>query len=229
MGNSNLNVVNEYVHVGITLVASGNIPCIDIRKKVQACKRAFYSIIGTSLSKTTLSPIALSTLYWSIVVPKLLSGVEARCFSDNEMVEYSKFHKNMAKDIQQLPGNTPDPVVYSMLGWKDIETYVDYMKIVFVHRILSYSPSSVYRILFIRRLYYLCFKGIQYSYSPIVRIIVALNKYDLLKTSLEVGTPLLVGSSKSTALLEEVLHNCGKTTVWVKCLTGEHPMYPTKT
>ena len=180
MGSDRLSVVNAYVHVGIKLVANGIIPNIDIKKKIQACKRAFFSLVGTSLSKTTLSPIALSTLYWSVVVPKLLSGVESRVFSENELVEYGKFHKTVAKDIQQLPGNTPDPVVLSMLGWKGLDTYIEYMKIMFVHRILSYSPSSMYRISFIRRLYFLCLKGVQASTSPVAVIITALQKYGLL-------------------------------------------------
>ena len=180
MGGDSLNVVNAYVHVGIKLINNGIIPNIDIKKKIQACKRAFFSIIGTSLSKTTLSPIALSTLYWSVVVPKLLSGVESRVFSENELTEYGKFHKKMAKDIQQLPGSTPDPVVFSMLGWKSLDTYIEYMKIMFVHRILSYSPFSMYRIVFIRRLYFLCLKGLQASTSPVAVIIAALQKYDLL-------------------------------------------------
>ena len=85
-GSDSLNVVNAYVHVGIKLVANGTIPTDDI-KKIQACKRTLFSIIGTSLSKPTLSSIALSNLYRIVVIPNLLSGVEARVFSENELLE----------------------------------------------------------------------------------------------------------------------------------------------
>jgi len=86
----------------------------------------------------------------------------------------------MAKEIQNLPENTPNPAVLATLGWRDIRPYIDYAKITFVHRILGLEPSSVYRILFIRRFFFILANGIYSNLSPISQIIKSCVKYGLL-------------------------------------------------
>ena len=60
------------------------------------------------------------------------------------MQAYEKVHKEIARDIVRLPKNTTDPVCLSILGWHDIRSHVDKMKLLFVWRILSLPSSSIY-------------------------------------------------------------------------------------
>ena len=177
LGNIDLDIVNLYTHVGITLMSKGKVSLSAIKSKIQASKRAFYSLVGTSLYKTSLSPIALSKLYWSICIPKLLAGAEVRCFSRQEYDEYSTFHKTMAKDIQRLPEKSPDPMVLSSLGWRDIVSQIDYMKLMFIQRILALNVHNIYRIVFLRRLFYIILSGNVSAISPVAQIVRVLLKY----------------------------------------------------
>ena len=181
LGPTNLSIVPQYTHVGVTLVSKGKIALTDIKKRLQACKRTFFALIGNNLYKTSLSPIALSKIYWSVCVPKFLSGGEVKCFSSQEYEEFDKFHKSMARDIQNLPGNTPDPMVLASLGWRDIVSQVDYVKLMFIQRILNLRPTSIYRTMFLRRLFFIMVSGIMNSISPIAQIVRILLKYNLLE------------------------------------------------
>ena len=101
--------------------------------KLESCKRTLYSLIGCSLYKTELSPIAISKVYWSVVIPKLLANAEVRYFSEMEISEYEKFHRNVAKDIQHHPQAAANPSALVLLGWTDIATDIDVIKLMFVH------------------------------------------------------------------------------------------------
>ena len=181
LGPTNLNIVTQYTHVGVTLVSKGKIAVTEIKKRLQACRRTFFTLVGSNLYKTSLSPIALSKMYWSVCVPKFLSGGEVKCFTSQEYEEFGKFHKSMARDIQNLPGNTPDPMVLASLGWKDVVSQVDYVKLMFVQRILNLGATSIYRVIFLRRLFFILMSGIINPISPIAQIVKILLKYNLLE------------------------------------------------
>ena len=197
LGNSPLDVVNKYAHVGITLLSKGKVDLAVIKAKIQACRRAFFSLVGTSLYKSCLSPIALSKLYWSICVPKLLSGAEVRCFSTQEYDEYNSFHKTMARNIQRLPEKAPDPMVLASVGWRDITSQIDLVKLMFVQRILALDVKSIYRIVFIRRLYYIILSGYLSAISPVAQIVKVLIKYGKIDDVLKMITSGAVPSKSS--------------------------------
>ena len=138
------------------------------------------------MSKSTLSPISLSKLYWSVCIPKLLSAGEVRCFANQELEEFEMFHKCIAKDIQNIPQNSPDPMVLASLGWRDIVSQIDYAKLMFIQRILVLDSDCIYRRVFIRRLFYIMMSGIQNPLSPVVQIVRALHKYNLTEPLLSV-------------------------------------------
>ena len=86
----------------------------------------------------------------------------------------------MARDIQNLPSNTPDPMVLPSMGWRDITCHIDFVKLMFVQRILALSSMSMYRIIFLRRLFYILLSGIYNPYSPVAQIVKILYKYNLI-------------------------------------------------
>lgn len=124
-------------------------------------------------------------MYWSVAIPRLLSCAEVRCFTDKEIIEYEHFHMSMAKDIQNIPQNTPNPCVLANLGWRDIRTQIDFLKIIFVRRILQLPALCIYRILFLRRFYYILTTGVFSKTSPIAHIIKSIYRYNLTPTVLQ--------------------------------------------
>ena len=170
----------HYTHLGIVNRTDGKISIHEINEHLAKCRRAFYSVVGSNLFKTMLSPVALSKIYWSVVIPRLLSGAEVKFYSDTEIERYEHFHRSFAKDIQQLPVNTPNPAALAPLGWRSIRSQIDYIKLMFIQRILSLSPMSVYRMLFIIRFIFCQFAEVYPQLSPVSQIIDICHKYNIL-------------------------------------------------
>ena len=161
LGVGRIDSVKEYTHVGIPILASGTVSKAHVMSRIDSCRGAFYAMIGCSLFNTSLSPISLSKIYWSVVIPKLLYGAEVKHYSVSELDEYEKFHRSMARGIQCLPVNTANPAIIATMGWRSISSQVDICKLCFIQRILSLECLSVYRVMFIRRFYYVLHSGTQ--------------------------------------------------------------------
>ena len=180
LGNDEIRTTEDYTHVGIKLRTNTSGRLIDVKKQLDTCKRSLYCLIGCSLYKTNLSPVAVSKLYWSVVIPKLLANAEVRNFSEVELAEYEKFHRSVAKDIQHLPQFTPNPSVLALLGWRDIATHIEFIRLMFLYRLLALHPLCIYRVLFIRRFFYILASGAYSAASPIAMMIRVCTKYDIL-------------------------------------------------
>ena len=123
---------------------------------INAMKRSLYVLIGCSLRYSSLSPQTLSKLYWSVAIPRLVSGCEVRFFSPQELTEYEKCHRSVAKNIQCLPKNCPDAFCLATMGLSSVQSYIEKLKLLFVWRILSLPPTSIYRKVFIL-MFLLCY------------------------------------------------------------------------
>ena len=185
LGDKKIEAVNEYTHVGIMVRSRGkpNLECI--KQHVAQSKRAFYSVIGCSLHKCGLSPLSLSKIYWNVAVPKLLAGAEVKHISSRELEEYEKFHCSMAKDIQNIPQNAPNISALAMLGWLSLSYYIDYIRLMFIYRLLMLPPTSINRQIPIKRFYFILTNGVYSAMSPIARCIKVLAKYGLLYEMLQ--------------------------------------------
>ena len=136
--------------------------------------------------KSTLSPLSMSKLYWTIVIPRLLYGAEIRIFDAKEIIEYEKFHVSMAKEIQGLSQNSPNPAALLMLGWRDIASTVEYIKLCFIQRVVSLDASCIYRSVFIRRFFYILYTGFRQCSGPVSVIVMLCVKYCILEEVLSV-------------------------------------------
>ena len=130
LGGRELTVLTEYNHVGVNVNTRGKETLMTIRMNISNCnlKVYMYSLIGSSLYRTALSPITLAKVYLSVGVPHLLSNVEVRCFDEGELDEHEVFHRNMAKEVQNLPQNTANPAELATVGWRSLRSYIDLMK-----------------------------------------------------------------------------------------------------
>ena len=59
----------------------------------------------------------------------------------------------MAKDMQMLPKNTPNPVPLATMGWPMITYHIDITKLRFAHKILASAYDCICRIVFVQRFY----------------------------------------------------------------------------
>ena len=179
LGNCDLPIVNEYNHVGVMTRSKGKIRMDDIKSNIASSKRALYSVIGGSIHRCGLSPLTMSKVYWSVSIPKLLAGAEVKQFSDTELAEYEKFHCQMAKDIQNIPQTAPNISALATLGWLPLSYYIDYLRLMFILRLMQLAPGSVHWQIVVRRMFYILANGIYSNNSPIASCIKACYKYNL--------------------------------------------------
>ena len=92
-------------------------------------KKSFYSALGCSIYKSTFSPRALSKIYWTIAIAKLLYGSEVRYFHNDELKLYESHHRLMAKSFLRLRKNAPDAFCLSAIGWDSLEMHIDKIKL----------------------------------------------------------------------------------------------------
>ena len=185
LGDELLVSSDRYNHVGVNLMTKG-VRCIEeIRESIGNCRRALYCVLGQSLRKTSLSPLSCSKIYWSVVVPKLLANAEVRRFSVKELTEYERFHVQMAKDIQGLPRCSPNISALASLGWRTMSVHIDFIRIMFLHRLLSLAPGSCHRALVVRRLFFILLSGVYLVSSPLATALETCMKYNLVHHVLE--------------------------------------------
>ncbi len=185
LGNDPIQSSCMYNHVGVNLFTRGTKSICDIKSLINSCKRAFYGTICQSMHKSSMSPLSLSKIYWSVCIAKLLSNAEVNCYSSKELTEFENFHMQMAKDMQLLPCCTPNVSVLANLGWRSIGDYIDYVRIMFIHRIFSLETQVEHRSFVLRRIVYILANGTYSSLSPLALALEALMKYNLLHFVLE--------------------------------------------
>lgn len=191
LGESDVSVKNEYVHLGINNMSGSKIDMNEILDSIGRAKRALFGTIGSGLSSCILSPASISKVYHSVSLPKMITGAEVRYFSKNELDAYDSCHIEVAKRIQNLPTNCPNIAALSSLGWHDILYYVELAKLMFVFRLLSLSADSIYRRIFVLRFYFISSNMVYSVFSPVAMIIKILKKYhmyDQVVFNLENGT-----------------------------------------
>ena len=91
----------------------------------------------------------------------------------------------MAKIIQRLPQNVPNICALDSLGWSTIAAHIDYVRIMFLHRLLLLKSNIPHRAFVVRRLLYILLSGVYLSSSPLSMALEVYMKYGLLNVLLE--------------------------------------------
>ena len=197
--------VTEYVHIGVPVFTKNSVSKQFINDKIDACRRKFYALVGCSLYKTTLSPPALAKIFISVVISKLIYGAEVREFKNPEIVEYDKFHKHIAKSIQCLPSHAPNCTSLANLGWLDIPCLIIIKKLLYVHQLLRQNFDSTYRILFLRRLFYISISQSNIHRGPVAEVVKYLIYYDLLNELFEM---IITGHLCTKSQWKKMIYKC---------------------
>ena len=179
LGNQQITVKSSDEHLGIFLGDSRDDERMYVEKRVLKAKQAYFMSVSLGSRSVPVSPLTMSKLYWTICIPRMLYGMEIVPLSSNSIEMMEQAHNSMAKMTQGLPNQTANVSCLAPLGWRTIETHLDYLKVMFLWRILSLSVRNIYKQLCIMRLWYHLYHPEGSHYGPLQNIVDTFVKYDL--------------------------------------------------
>ena len=204
LGNDVIELSTDYVHLGIKNPTKHVFCFKEVMDRINKMKFTLYNTVGCSFNKCTLSPKALSKLYWSVGIPKLLFGCEIKFFDKKELHELEKAHRGIAKQIQGLPQNTQDPVCLSTLGWMKVQTYIDKSKLLFMYRILCLPPCSIFRCIYVLCFFQILYSDLYVDVSPVAQVIDVCKRYGILD---QIVSIILSGAMPTKRLWKRMVEN----------------------
>ena len=178
-GNRDIKIVDKLKHVGITLQTLNHTADSLTADSIKKAKCTLLAARGIGSASVPVPPSTLSKLYWAVAIPRALYGIEILPFERLNVCELENAHRQNAKLIQGLPGNTPRPSPLMTLGWISIQSFIEMRKIVFLLSILSLPASNIYRRITLHILLQ-CSISIELPrYSPVASMFKCILKYDL--------------------------------------------------
>ena len=151
-GNDIVGPSHTCEHLGVELCTIYSLVCEMYNKRVGKVNNVINSAKGIGNHIVPTPPLALSKVYWSVGIPKLVYGLDVTPITD-ECIEILEFaHRQNAKSIQLLPKNVHNPAPLATIGWMSIKGYIAIMKIMFLFRTLCLNFDSVYRKLLVHRI-----------------------------------------------------------------------------
>ena len=137
-GSSTIEVVSEYVYLGVTMMYSNKYAKAMKKQMDQARKAQFALLIN---ARKLCLPIDIQCdMFEKVVSPILLYGSEVWGFSCTEMLEI--FHRNFLKKILHLRPSTPNCMVYGELGVLPLQVAIDKRIIRYWFRLLCKHHSA---------------------------------------------------------------------------------------
>ena len=187
LGNDILPIRNHVKHLGIIISNSPQGIVEHINDKITDGRKVMVAMKGIGSSRVPLSTKACSKLYWSVAMPTVTYGLEVTEIPEIAFKKLEDAHWSIAKQIQHLPAQTSNPAVLPQLGWMTIEGHVDYIRLMFLWRLLVMPSTSIYKIVTLLRCIHLLNDQIVATTGPLFRILCAAKKYnilDLIKNSI---------------------------------------------
>lgn len=153
LGKDCIKVVNKCKHLGTIMTSVPRLLREVMQEKVYKGKQALMAVHGIGNRRIAVSTKILSHIYWSVSVPVMTYGCEVIPMEKETRDVLETAHWDMAKYIQKLPANTPNPCVLPQLGWYSMDCHIDVLKIMFLWRILCMSVNVIYKQIVMKRIY----------------------------------------------------------------------------
>ena len=170
---------DEAKHMGVTLISDKKKAIEVCQKRIGKGKYSLLAALGLGGSDVRTSPTAMSKIYWGVTIPKMLYGIEATPMEESLIQLLEENHRENALLIQNLPTRTPKPASASLLGWQSLKSFIAYLKVMFMVRILCLHPNSLYRRLMIAGIEQYNMKGVQRHLTPVDDIMNYVKQYGL--------------------------------------------------
>ena len=143
IGGNSITIAKGGIHMGTPLTRNIKFEDDLIEDRIARSLKVVNTIQGFGSAKLLLPPTISSKLYWSMCVTKLMHGLEIADLSESNINKLDTFHGSVAKAIQGIPKRSPNISCLAPLGWLSMEGYIDYLKLMFLWRILLLSSSCV--------------------------------------------------------------------------------------
>ena len=78
-------------------------------------------------------------MYDHVCLPKLCYGLEITDINSSCIIELEKFNFHSAKICQGLPASTPNYGALATVGWRTVQGYLDYIRLLFLWRLIDCS------------------------------------------------------------------------------------------
>ena len=177
LGNEQLKIAEKSKHLGTVLSMHKKHELEGIRESIYRCKQTLSAVYGIGSNRVPISTLSLSQLYWTLCTPILTYGCEVMPLGDAARQLLDGAHWSFARDIQRLPGGTPNPCVLPQIGWMRLSGVIDMLKLNFLWRILMLPMSSLYKVVAVKRILYSKSIDMHTSLSPIIATLSIAKKY----------------------------------------------------
>ena len=167
--------------MGVTLTTNRRKTIEICQKRVGRGKYALLAGLGLGGTGARTSPNTLSKIYWGISVPKMLYGIETTPTDDASLNLLEDNHRLSALLIQNLPTLTPRPAATALLGWQSLRSFVAYLKVMFMLRVLCLKNDSLYKILMILSIDVFLEQGDKRTLTPVGDTMQYIKQYGLME------------------------------------------------
>ena len=180
LGNTEISVQSHDEHMGIHIGHSTEGERQFVDKRIHKAKAAFFMSQSLGTRKIPMTPVVMTKLYWSICVPRLTHGLEIVPLSPGSVDMLEQAHTSMAKWTQRLPAQTANVACLATMGWRCMESHLDYLKLLFLWRVLSLSMENIYKQIAVMRLWYHVYHSDYGRHiGPLFDIVGVFRKYQL--------------------------------------------------
>jgi hypothetical protein len=180
LGNEKVPNVEFTTHLGTCLYKNKKHLMSFLEKKVYKGNQAIMSVQGLGSTCAPTSVKLQSKIYWAVSVPIITYGQEVMEANDSCLNYLDDNHWKIAKKIQRLPYQTPDPTVLPLLGWMSLSSYVHFLQLSFLWRVLLLPVRDIYRKITMARILHYC-ESERMHKGPIVTILDTAKKYNVLQ------------------------------------------------
>ena len=185
IGNSQIEEVDSYKHVGVILNASFNNKDI-VANACQKARGSFLSIVGLGGRGGGLNPLSSVKLYKRMVLPSALYGSELWTnFTEGQLHQLDVMQRFCLKVCQGLTRSTRTDMAHSLLGIPRISAFIERSTLQFWRRLCLLNNNTLCKKVFCQRLSQYIFAGRQKSSGIIGRFFDIADSLQLVDTLVE--------------------------------------------
>ena len=186
LGQNRISQTSSEEHLGVCIATTKEEELKYMQKRIRGCKSIVHTMKSIGSHKVPLSPNIASKIYCSVVIPKLVYGMEAMNSNEDVIDELESFHRDNAKMLQGLPKQSANPSGLVTMGWNSIQSITEVVRLQFLWRVLMLPMNNIYKIAMLRRLYQVVTQCNSVTiHSPTSVIVNICSKYGLLDTVFE--------------------------------------------
>ena len=151
MGTKSIEEVSHIIHVGNKLCSYNSTK----ERTDDVCKKGYTLLAGLTaigMKSNMLSPTTSSTLWQKVCIPSILFSSEVwGKLNKTQTNKLEQLQVHVAKRVQGLHWRTHNEIARGMLGWFTVEGYINYKKLMFIHKLLSLSDENLCKTIFIAK------------------------------------------------------------------------------